>query len=86
MEDTAEEVEAHRARQAAAQAEAAAAVGGAGQVAGTTNVIDEDEEALLRQQKIIAGWRKQYASTVQPTLRTLTVCTPSPSSFQSKWR
>ena len=48
--------------------------------------IDEDEEALLRQQKIIAGWRKQYASTVQPTLRTLTVCTPSPSSFQSKWR
>ena len=48
MEDTAEEVEAHRARQAAAQAEAAAAVGGAGQVAGTTNVIDEDEEAFER--------------------------------------
>lgn len=35
--------------------------------------IDEDEESQLRQQKIIDGWRKQYASTVQPRLRPFTV-------------
>ncbi|GLB35327.1 putative pre-mRNA splicing factor PRP21 like protein [Lyophyllum shimeji] len=54
MENTAEDVEAHRARQAAAEAEAAAAVGGAG-VGGEEDAAmeesDEEAEAVQSRQK-----------------------------------
>ena len=54
METTAEDVEAHRARQAAAEAEAAAAVGGAGADQEDTVMEesdDEDDEAKERRRK-----------------------------------
>lgn len=35
--------------------------------------IDEDEESRFRQQKIADGWRKQYASTIQPRVKPFTV-------------
>lgn len=54
MENTVEDVEAHRARQAAAEAEAAAAVGGAG-VGGDDDAAmeesDDEEDALSRQKR-----------------------------------
>jgi splicing factor 3A subunit 1 len=55
METTAEDVEAHRARQAAAEAEAAAAVGGAG-IGGEDDAKmdqsdEEDEESQMRQKQ-----------------------------------
>lgn len=52
MENTAEDIEAHRARQAAAEAEAAAAVGGAG-VGDDDAAMEEsdDEEDLLKQKQ-----------------------------------
>lgn len=46
MENTADEIEAHRARQAAAEAEAAAAVGSAGAVATTSTREDDDDAAM----------------------------------------
>lgn len=57
METTADEIEAHRARQAAAEAEAAAAVGGAGisiaegEDAAMEQSDDEDDEAQQRKQR-----------------------------------
>lgn len=57
METTADDIEAHRARQAAAEAEAAAAVGGAGipavdgEDAAMEQSEDEDDEIQLRKQR-----------------------------------
>lgn len=55
METTAEDVEAHRARQAAAEAEAAAAVGNAGAPAEDDTEMDEsddeDKEVMLRKRR-----------------------------------
>ncbi|KZT28566.1 hypothetical protein NEOLEDRAFT_1175869 [Neolentinus lepideus HHB14362 ss-1] len=53
METTAEDVEAHRARQAAAEAEAAAAVGGAGAGAADDDAMEEsdDEDGENRERK-----------------------------------
>ena len=56
METTAEDVEAHRARQAAAEAEAAAAVGGAGAASPDDDTAmeqsdDEDDEAKERKRR-----------------------------------
>lgn len=54
MENTVEDVEAHRAKQAAAEAEAAAAVGNAG-IGGDDAAMeesdDEDEERVMREQE-----------------------------------
>ncbi len=47
MENTAEEVEAHKARQAAAEAEVARGVGNVGN--GRTTVVDEDEDAAMEE-------------------------------------
>ncbi|KAG6335876.1 hypothetical protein ID866_3213 [Astraeus odoratus] len=49
MENTADEIEAHRARQAAAEAEAAAAVGSAGAGPATNAVDIEDDDAAMEQ-------------------------------------
>lgn len=51
MESTAEEVEAHRARQAAAEAEAAAAVGGAGVGAQDDAAMEESDDEETDEQK-----------------------------------
>lgn len=63
METTAEDVEAHRARQAAAEAEAAAAVGGAGGAEEEETVMeesdDEDQEAEERQRREEEERRKE---------------------------
>ncbi|KAJ7219077.1 Pre-mRNA splicing factor PRP21 like protein-domain-containing protein, partial [Mycena pura] len=61
MENTADEIEAHRAKQAAAEAEAAAAVGGAG-IGGDTDVLMEesdDEEAEDRKQRDAEAHEKE---------------------------
>jgi hypothetical protein len=55
MENTVEDVEAHRARQAAAEAEAAAAVGGAGVGGGDGDAAmeesDDEDEAIVAKKK-----------------------------------
>lgn len=50
MENTVEDVEAHRARQAAAEAEAAAAVGGAG-IGGDDEMDESDDEGEASQER-----------------------------------
>lgn len=52
METTAEDVEAHRARQAAAEAEAAAAVGGAGMGGGEDDAAMEESDEEVEDEQI----------------------------------
>lgn len=71
METTAEDVEAHRARQAAAEAEAAAAVGRVGGVPGDEDAAmeqsdDETEGARQQEQGVI-----QRAETIQANPETI---------------
>ncbi|KAJ7632416.1 Pre-mRNA splicing factor PRP21 like protein-domain-containing protein [Roridomyces roridus] len=51
MENTADDIEAHRAKQAAAEAEAAAAVGGVGMGDGDANMEESDDEDAEERQK-----------------------------------
>lgn len=65
METTAEDVEAHRARQAAAEAEAAAAVGGVGGGGG-------DEDAAMEQSDDEAEDTMQQVQEVVERIETIT--------------
>lgn len=69
METTADDVEAHRARQAAAEAEAAAAVGGAGLAAEDDAEMeqsdDEEEEATSKQKQEEAEERQRAIAHAQ---------------------
>ncbi|TFK72524.1 hypothetical protein BDN72DRAFT_894688 [Pluteus cervinus] len=75
MENTAEEVEAHRARQAAAEAEAAAAVGGAG-IADDDAAMEEsdDEDEVVRRQRVDEERAREIAraQAMQATSATTT--------------
>ena len=67
MENTVDDVEAHRARQAAAEAEAAAAVGGAGPVGDDAEMeqSDDEEDAAARRRKVEEDRQRAIAQAMQ---------------------
>ncbi|KAF5386756.1 hypothetical protein D9615_001817 [Tricholomella constricta] len=87
MENTAEDVEAHRARQAAAEAEAAAAVGGAG-IGGDDDAAmeesDEETEDVQRKQKREEEERAREIARAQ-ALQASSVNTAGPMKIRTDY-
>lgn len=86
MENTVEDVEAHRARQAAAEAEAAAAVGGAG-VGGDDDAAMEEsdnEEETMSRQKREAEERAREVARAQ-ALQASSVNTAGPMKIRTDY-
>lgn len=87
MENTVEDVEAHRARQAAAEAEAAAAVGGAG-IGGEDDVVmeesdDESEDQQAKQKREEEARARDFARAV--ALKASSVNTAGPMKIRADY-